>query len=63
MLLNERTLDLTTGGLTENQTFKIKTTSKAFSILSDKLYSDKVSAVIRELCCNAYDSMVISLNR
>ena len=63
MLLNERTLDLTTGGLTENQTFKIKTTSKAFSILSDKLYSDKVSAVIRELCCNAYDSMVQAKNQ
>lgn len=38
--------------------FKIKTTSKAFRILSDGLYSDKVKAVIRELSCNAYDAHV-----
>ena len=38
--------------------FTIKASSKAFSILSDKLYSDKVKAVIREVSCNAYDSHV-----
>lgn len=36
----------------------IKTTSKAFQILSSTLYSNKIRAVIRELCCNAYDSHV-----
>lgn len=40
------------------QDFKIKATAKAFKILSDGLYSDKITAVIRELSCNAFDSHV-----
>jgi len=44
---------------TENSTpFTIKTSAKAFKILSDNLYSDKITAVIRELSCNAYDSHI-----
>ena len=38
--------------------FTIKTSSKAFKILSDNLYADKVSAVIREYSTNAYDAHV-----
>jgi hypothetical protein len=38
--------------------FTITTSAKAFKILSDNLYSDKVRAVIRELSCNAYDAHV-----
>lgn len=38
--------------------FKIKATAKAFNILSSGLYSDKILAIIRELCCNAYDAHV-----
>lgn len=38
--------------------FKIKNSPMAFKILSDKLYSDKPLAVIREVGCNAYDSHV-----
>ena len=38
--------------------FTIKASSKAFKILSDSLYSDKIRAVIRELSCNAYDSHI-----
>lgn len=38
--------------------FKIKATGKAFKILSDGLYSDKPLAIVRELCCNAYDAHV-----
>ena len=41
-----------------NNAFTIAATGKAFKILSDGLYSDKVGAVIRELSCNAYDSHV-----
>lgn len=36
--------------------FSIKASAKAFKILSDGLYSDKIRAVIRELSCNALDS-------
>lgn len=42
--------------------FTIKSCSKAFKILSDKLYSDKIGAVIRELSTNAYDSHVEAKN-
>lgn len=38
--------------------FKIKASGKAFKILSSGLYSDKISAIIRELSCNAYDAHV-----
>ena len=38
--------------------FGFNFTSKAVKILSNGLYSDKISAVIRELSCNAYDSHV-----
>lgn len=38
--------------------FTIAATGKAFKILSDGLYSDKITAIIRELSCNAYDSHV-----
>lgn len=38
--------------------FTIKTTAKAFDILSSGLYSDPILAVIRELSCNAFDSHV-----
>ena len=38
------------------QDFRIKTSVKAFQILSSQLYSDKIGAVVRELSTNAYDA-------
>lgn len=38
--------------------FRIEASSKAFEILANNLYKDKTLAVIRELCCNAYDAQV-----
>ena len=50
---------LVMGGVTgTSHTFTIQATAKAFKILSDGLYSDKITAVIRELSCNAYDAHV-----
>lgn len=40
--------------------FTIAATGKAFRILSDGLYADKIKAIIRELSCNARDSHVAS---
>jgi len=45
-------------GVKSEGNFHIKATGKAFRILSDGLYSDKITAVIRELSCNAYDAHV-----
>jgi hypothetical protein len=42
----------------EESKFSIEASSKAFFILSDGLYSNKILAVIRELSTNAYDSHV-----
>jgi hypothetical protein len=43
------------GTVSEESQFKMKTSRKAFQILSD-LYSDKPLAIVRELGCNAQDS-------
>lgn len=40
----------------EESKFSIEASSKAFFILSDGLYSNKILAVVRELSTNAYDS-------
>jgi hypothetical protein len=45
-----------TANLTETRDFTIRASGKAFKILIDGLYADKVAAVIRELCTNAYDA-------
>ena len=42
------------------ESFKIKASAKAFRILSDNLYSDKITAIIRELSCNAADSHIVA---
>jgi hypothetical protein len=45
------------GTITDTASFKMKSSRKAFQILSD-LYSDKPLAIVRELGCNASDSHV-----
>ena len=47
------------GEVKEEAQFKMKASRKAFQILSD-LYSDKPLAIVRELGCNASDSMTAS---
>lgn len=45
-------------GVLETTQFAIKTSAKAFEILSSGLYANKIRAIVRELSCNAYDSHV-----
>jgi len=45
-------------GVVETRGFQIAATAEAFRILSDGLYSDKVTAVLRELGTNAIDAHV-----
>lgn len=48
------------GAVPESDEFTIKTTAKAFEVLSSKLYKNKIEAIVRELSCNAYDSHVMA---
>lgn len=42
----------------QSKNFTITASAKAFNLLSNLLYSNKIKAIIRELSCNAYDSHV-----
>jgi hypothetical protein len=57
--VQERTIDagLAAAAL-ETVDFEIESTAHAFRTLVDGLYTDKVSAVIREISTNAYDAQV-----
>lgn len=46
------------GGVSQESTFTIKATGKAFQVLSSGLYANKIRAIVRELSCNAYDAHV-----
>lgn len=59
MIIQDTTSKVATFGTSESQTFKMQQSRKAFTILSD-LYSDKPKAIVRELGCNAADSMVVA---
>jgi hypothetical protein len=50
--------DITSFGAQQTSEFKIKASGKAFRILIDGLYSDKVTAVVRELISNGIDSHI-----
>ena len=58
MITETKTNTITRKGVQSEGKFQIKATGKAFRILSDGLYSDKIKAIIRELSCNAYDAHV-----
>jgi len=58
MKINQVVEDVERGSVTQERGFSIQANSRAFQILSSNLYSDKITAVIRELSCNALDSHV-----
>lgn len=58
MKLHANTNVIEKSGNFEESKFSIEASSKAFFILSDGLYSNKILAVVRELSTNAYDSHV-----
>jgi len=58
MKLHAGTNTIEKSGNFEESKFSIEASSKAFFILSDGLYSNKILAVVRELSTNAYDSHV-----
>lgn len=51
---------LVTDGIDANATraFSFKANGKAFKVMIDGLYSEKIDSVVREVCSNAYDSHI-----
>ena len=62
MILNEEKKNVTVSGNFTKTDFSIHADPKAFSILSDKIYTNKIAAVIREISTNAYDAHVAAGN-
>ena len=58
MKLNTTVHDVEMSVDNPTQAFSIKTTAKAFKILSDGLYKNKILAFVRELSRNAYDAHI-----
>jgi len=62
MKLATKTQKVRTSGVSASQGFQMEASAKAFSILSDKLYTDKVLAIVRELSTNAVESHIMNGN-
>jgi len=58
MQLHNENNQLITNLKTQAKTFTIHASAKAFRLLSSNLYKYKISAIIRELSCNALDSHI-----
>lgn len=58
MKINSVAEDVERGNVAQERGFSIQANARAFQILSSNLYADKITAVIRELSCNALDSHV-----
>lgn len=62
MKLDDMKREVKTSGLGEGNSFTIQNSRHMFNMLSSKLYSDKVLAVMRELTCNAADAHTMAGN-
>ncbi len=58
MILQDQVLDVQVQGDFPTTGFGIAGNAKSYEVLSKKIYNNKVQAVIREVCCNAYDAHV-----
>lgn len=58
MLERKQTQEVFSDGFEATTQFSIMSSAKMFDILIDKLYSDKIAAVLREYMSNAYDAHV-----
>lgn len=58
MKVVERKYDIELTDQFQTKTFGMEINAKAFDILVNKIYTDKIGAIVRELSANAYDSHV-----
>lgn len=57
-MILRKTNEVQAFGIENSQSFQINASAHAFRILSDGLYSDKISSILRELSSNALDSHI-----
>lgn len=57
MLLEDQTREVITNTSNSHE-FTIQNNAKMFQILSDKIYTYKPAAIVREISCNAYDAHI-----
>lgn len=58
MKLYKEEVEILSSGVSEGVEATIKASAHAFAVLSKGLYSDPFLAIVRELCCNAWDAHV-----
>lgn len=58
MKLNHNTAPVEVSGGSQNSSFSIAMNGKAFRVLSDTLYQNKIGSIVREVSCNAKDAQV-----
>lgn len=58
MLYAVESTNVVRSNLGEETEFRIANNAKMFRVLSDTLYQNKIGSLVREICCNAYDSHV-----
>ena len=58
---NSAAVEVVGGG--SNSSFSIAMNGKAFRVLSDTLYQNKLGSIVRELSCNAYDAHIAAGNK
>lgn len=63
MLVEDKIQNVTRFGVGKTREFQIAANAQAFKILSSGLYSNKPRAIIREVCCNAWDAHVAAGNK
>ena len=59
MILDKISTPVKTSGGSMAAGFSIACNGKAFRVLSDTLYKNKIGSIVRELSCNAYDAHVV----
>lgn len=63
MQLNHLASEVTLSNTGVTTAFKMDANGKAFKMLSDGLYQNKLGSMVREISCNAYDSHIMAGKR
>ena len=59
MKLEQKATPVEVNGGSTHSSFSIAMNGKAFRVLSDTLYQNKIGSIVRELSCNAHDAHVM----